>query len=556
MRFSESFGKTLRQPPKKADASSHRLLVQAGFIDQLAAGIFTYLPLGWRVYQKIAAIIRQEMNAIDGQEVFLPTLNPRELWQESDRWSAYRPPLFKTQDQHGRDYCLAPTHEEVVTDLGRRLIHSYKDLPKAIYQIQNKFRNETRATGGLLRVREFMMKDLYSFHADQKDLDDYYQKVYGAYEKIFKRCGIKAHAVEAASGSIGGNFCHEFMLFSANGEDRVAVCEKCGYMANLEKAEGELKNKNSDEKLLPLEKVTAKRGLNMEAMIKFYKQPAWRLLKTIIYFVKQKPMAVLIRGDLEINETKLEAVLGTADFRIPEPEELKKINTVRGFVSPIDLRVTKFLVDKSVLAVRNLITGANKLNLDMKNFNYPRDLEKGKVVDVAIATDEFFCPRCKKEKIEIRAAIELGHVFKLGTKYSKTMKAEYLDKKGRNQPVWMGCYGIGLGRLMAAIVEAHHDQQGMVWPASVAPFRAHLISLEGAADPANKIYEQLKKEEILYDDRQGVSAGVKFADADLIGAPVRLVVSSKTGEQIEWKLRADKKTELISLDEVERRLRR
>lgn len=398
MRFSQLFVKTLRQPPKDAQVPSHKLLVQAGFINQLAAGVFSYLPLGWRVYRKIEQIIREEIDAIGGQELSLPVLNPRELWEETGRWSAYTPPLLKTKDQHGRQYCLAPTHEEVITDLGRKMITSYKDLPKMVYQIQDKFRNEVRATGGLLRVKEFMMKDLYSFHADQKDLDDYYQKVYQAYQKIFRRCGLQVQAVEAASGSIGGDFCHEFMLFAPTGEDRVAVCAHCGYMANMEVTEG----------------------------------------KTT-------------------------------------------------------------------------------------------------------------CPKCQG-KLATKPAIELGHVFKLGDKYSKAMKAEYVDKKGQSRPLLMGCYGIGLGRLLAGIVEANHDQKGIIWPESVAPFAAHLLAIPARAD---QIYQQLQKAgvAVLYDDRE-VSAGVKFADADLIGIPVRLVVSQKTGDKIEWKKRGEKKTELLTIKEL------
>ena len=407
MRFSQLFAKTLRQPPRAAEVPSHRLLVQAGFIDQLAAGIFTYLPLGWRVYRKVEQIIREEMDAIDGQELSLPVLNPRQLWEESGRWLSYTPPLLKTKDQHGHEYCLAPTHEEAITDLGRKLISSYKDLPKMVYQIQDKFRNETRATGGLLRVKEFMMKYLYSFHADQKGLDDYYQQVFQAYQKIFARCGLKAHAVEAASGSIGGSFCHEFMLFTPTGEDQVAGCSQCDYLANVE-----------------------------------------------------------------------------------------------------------------------------------------------------VAKESTVCPKCQKATLKIKTAIELGHVFKLGEKYSQVMKAEYLDQDGHKKPLLMGCYGIGLGRLVAAIVEANHDNRGMIWPATVAPFDAYLIGVDrvnqaNRVNRVDRVNQELKKAgvEVLYDDRE-VSAGVKFADADLIGIPVRLVVSAKTGDKIEWKKRGEKKSQLLSLEEI------
>jgi len=561
MRYSQLLGKTVKTPPADAQLISHQLLIRGGFIDRaLASGVYSYLTLGWRVFQKIANIIREEMAAIDGQEIFLPTLNPRELWQESGRWQAFKPPLFKTQDQHGRKFCLAPTHEEVITDLCRRLVHSYRNLPKAVFQIQNKFRNEARSTGGLLRAREFMMKDLYSFHQDKKDLNQYYPKVYQAYEKIFKRCGLDAKAVEASSGSIGGSFCHEFMLFSPDGEDKVAVCRRCDYRANLEKAAGNLKNKNPQEKEQPLKMVKAVRGPNMKAMSDFYRLPAWRMLKTIIYLVKDKPVAVLIRGDLEINETKLENIFQTDDFRIPEPAELKNFKTVRGFVAPIGLKVNRFLVDRSVLTVKNLITGANKLNFDFKNFNCSRDLKEKEIVDIAVVNNDFYCPKCKQAKLTIKSAIELGHIFKLGIKYSQAMKAEYLDERGQKQLVWMGCYGIGLGRLLAAIVEAHHDQKGIIWPASVAPFQVHLIAIYNSQSAikkfAEKIYQKLLQAgiEVLYDDRQNVSAGEKFANADLIGIPIRLVISPKTKNKIEWKARNSRKALILPLAKILQRL--
>ena len=403
MYYSKLFGKTLKKPPKGAEAISHQYLVKGGFIDQLSAGIYSFLPLGWRVHRKIENIIREEMNKINGQEIFLPTLQPKSLWQESKRWDNMDPPLFVLKDRHQKEYALGSTHEEVITDLVRRFVKSYKDLPLYLYQIQNKFRNETRSTGGLLRVREFMMKDLYSFHTDKKDLDNYYEKVLDAYKKIFTRCGFVVKVVEASSGSIGGDVSHEFMMLCSTGEDKILYCPQCDFATSKE------------------------------------------------------------------------------------------------------------------------------------------TLEK--------------CPHCQS-KLQSGRAIENGHVFKLGTKYSQSMGAYFIDGKGEKKLIWMGCYGIGLGRLMASMVEANHDERGIIWPKLVSPFDVHLIDLTKDKKQAEKVYEELKKAKIdvLYDDRNDVSAGVKFADADLIGIPVRLVVSEKTGEKVEYKERNSQKTELLSLEQVIKKL--
>lgn len=403
MRYSKLFGKTQTSPPKEAETISHKLLVQAGFIDrQLAAGLYSFLPLGWIVMGKIMGIIRQEMNQIGGQEVFLPTLQPKELWEKSNRWDKMDPPLFKVKDRHEKELALGSTHEEVITDLVSRFVKSYKDLPLALYQIQNKFRNEMRSTGGLLRVREFLMKDLYSFNTSDKDLDDFYFKVIKAYKKIFTRCGLVTKIVEAQSGCIGGNFSHEFMMLCETGEDKVLCCTKCDWAENEEKGK--------EEK----------------------------------------------------------------------------------------------------------------------------------------------CPKCGGE-LEENNAIENGHVFKLGTRYSEKLGAYFADEKGEKKPILMGCYGIGIGRLMATIVESSHDERGIIWPEEVAPFSAHLISLE---ENGLEIYEKLQGEgiEVLYDDREETSAGSKFADADLIGLPVRLIISPKTKGQIEWKVRSQDKTELLSFSELISRL--
>jgi len=408
MKYSELFGKSLSKAPKGAEAISHQYLVKGGFIDQLAAGIYSFLPLGWRVHQKIEEIIREEMNAVGGQEVFLPTLQPKSLWQETDRWEKMDPPLFVLKDQHQKEYALGSTHEEVITDLVRRMVKSYQDLPLYLYQIQNKFRNEIRSTSGLLRVREFVMKDLYSFHTTEEDLNDYYQKVLQAYKKIFTRCGFVVKVVEASSGSIGGDVSHEFMMLCSTGEDKILFCPKCDFATSKEKLSQ--------------------------------------------------------------------------------------------------------------------------------------------------------CPSCS-QSLKSGQAVENGHVFKLGTKYSQSMGAYFVDKDNQKKLIWMGCYGIGLGRLMATIVEAHHDEKGILWPKSVAPFDVHLVEISNGKQinkAALKIYETLKENgiDILYDEREGVSPGVKFADADLVGIPVRLVVSDKTGDKIEWKNRDSEKTELLTSQEVVKRLKR
>lgn len=409
MRYSSLFGKTLRKVPVGAEAVSQKLLAKGGFIDRpLAAGIYSFLPLGWRVHGKIAQIIREEIEKIGGQEVFLPSLQPKRIWVESGRWDKMDPPLLTLKDRHQKEYALAPTHEEVMTGLAARFIKSYRDLPLYLYQIQNKFRNEMRATGGLLRTREFMMKDLYSFHEDEKDLDDYYQKVFKAYLKIFKRCGFEAFPVEAESGSMGGEVCHEFMMVCPNGEDKVVVCPKCDWAGNVE-AVGEKKA----------------------------------------------------------------------------------------------------------------------------------------------------CPRCQAKTKTVRG-VENGHIFKLGTLYSEKLGAYFTNRRGDKKPVVMGCYGIGLGRLLATIVESSHDEKGIIWPKEVAPCKVHLISVAPSdVRSADKVYETLLKAgiEVLYDDREEASAGVKFADADLIGLPVRLVVSSESGKKIEWKERGKKKTELLSSDQLLARLK-
>jgi prolyl-tRNA synthetase len=560
MRYSRLFGRTIRETPKDAKLISHKLLYKAGFIRELVAGRYMFTPLGWRVIEKIVKVIDEEMAVIDSQRVFTPTLHPIRLWKSTHRDEAFGESLMRIKDRRGTEFAVGATHEGVMVEFVKKFKPTWKDLPIVIHQFSLKFRDELRARGGLVRLREFLMKDAYSFAADEKQFMKTYWDQYHAYLKIAKRLGFEVIPVEADAGALGGDFCHEFMVPNDKGEDVFVVCSQGDYAANVEKAEGKLENRNPAEKEQPLLEVKAKRGLNMEEMAKFYKSSTWRLLKTIIFMVKGKPVAILIRGDLDINEIKLSHLLGTSDFRIPEPEELKKLGTVRGFVSPIGLKVSQFFVDRSVLTVKNLITGANRLNVDTKNFNFPRDLKNGQIVDVALVKSGFLCGKCGKGKLKEKRAIEFGHCFKYDNFYTKAMGGVYVDKNGKEKFLWMGAYGIGIERAMALVVEAHHDKKGIVWPKEVAPFDVHLIDIEHSAKckvQSEEVYKKLKKSgiDILWDDREEVSAGVKFADADLIGVPVRLVVSEKTGAKIEWKDRNSQKTELLSLTQVIERVK-
>ena len=556
MLYSKLFGKTIREEPKGAKMTNHKLLYKAGFIRELSSGRYLLTTLGWQVLNKIIKVIDKQMIEIGSQRVATPTLHPLKLWQATHRDEAFGESLMRVKDRKNSEFAIGATHEAVMVEFVKKFKPSFKELPIVIHQFSNKFRDEIRARGGLIRLKEFLMKDAYSFAADEKEFMKTYEDQYNAYLKIAEKLKIKVVPVQADAGALGGDYCHEFMVLNSEGEDSFVVCKQCDYAANIEKAQGILSGQNLSEKELPLEKIKAKRGLNMDQMADFYKVPLWRLLKTVIFMVKEKPIAVLIRGDIEVNEIKLANILKTSNFRIPEPEELKKIKTVRGFVSPIGLKVDLFLVDQSVLTVKNLITGANELNQDYKNFNYPRDLKTAEVVDVAVVGQMFTCPKCKKGKLDSKRAIEFGHIFKYDHFYTKALGGKFINENGKENLLWMGAFGIGIERTMGIVVEENHDDKGIIWPESVAPFKAHLISLDKDNKSANEIYQKLEKEgiEVLYDDRSDVSAGVKFADADLIGIPYRLVVSAKTGDKIEFKKRNEQKDELLSLSDLLKKL--
>ncbi len=560
MRFSKLFGKTLRQAPAEAESISHQLLLRAGMIAQEAAGIYSYLPLGWRVLRKIENIIREEMDKAGGQELMLPVLQPFELWQQSGRDVSFGKSLFTLTDRKEHTLALGPTHEEVITDLVHRYVQSYRELPLLLYQIQTKLRDEPRPRGGLLRVREFIMKDLYSFDADEAGLDESYQKMCQAYKNIYARLGLPALMVEADSGAIGGKDSHEFMVITETGEDEVIRCSSCGYAANAEKAQFAKTDKTTVpskvKNLLPLEALATPETKTIEEVADFVGVPTSQTLKSVFYSADGEFIFVIIRGDLEVNETKLRNALKCSEIRLATEREVNEIGLVAGFASPIGVKGVKVIADDSITSGSNFTVGANKPGYHLRNANYPRDFQVDLMADITLARSGDNCPKCRG-KLSSARGIEVGHVFKLGTLISEKFGASFLDNDGKSRPIVMGCYGIGLGRLLAAIVEQSHDDKGIIWPLSVAPYQVHLcpLSLDKSAvlPTAERIYQELQKGdiEVLFDDRDD-SPGVKFNDADLLGIPLRLTLSPRTlqSQSIEAKWRTEKEAQLLPLDNL------
>jgi len=562
LRLSRLFGKTLREAPADAEMVSHQLLVRAGFIRPLTAGIFSYLPLGWRALRKIEGILREEMDRIGGQELHLPVVHPAELWQRTGRWEEIGPELARFRDRSGRDLVLAMTHEEVVAELVRQEVRSYRDLPRMIYQIQTKFRDEPRSRGGLIRVREFTMKDAYSCHADFADLDAYYLEMYAAYERIFSRCGVEVLTVEAGTGMIGGAASHEFMALNDQGEDTLILCPACGYAANRELATFD-KAQFTEGPLEEMAEVATPGCKTIAQVADYLGVPTEQTLKAVFYASDRtgEVIFVVIRGDLEVNEAKLRDTLGGEAVHSATPEELSAVGIVAGYASPVGLMGIRVIADDSITTGVNFVAGANREGYHLTGVNYPRDFEVSVLTDIALAREGHTCAHCGGV-LEERRGIEVGHLFKLGTRYSDKLGATFLDSQGQAHPVVMGSYGIGLGRLLATVVEQHHDAKGITWPWSLAPYHVHLLSL-GEDEPvlawAEALYRELSETgyEVLYDDRQE-SAGVKFNDADLIGLPLRLTISRRTLAQdaVEWKLRHREERELVPLDTVMDRLGR
>jgi prolyl-tRNA synthetase len=555
MRFSNLFGKTLKEIPSEADTASHQLLLRAGMIQQVAAGVYSYLPLGWRVLKKIEQIIREEMDKAGGQELMLPTLQPFELWEKSGRYPAFGKTLFTVTDRREHTLVLGPTHEEVITELVRRFVQSYRDLPLLLYQIQNKFRDEPRPRGGLLRVREFIMKDLYSFHTDEADLERTYQQMIQAYKNVYSRCGLPAVIVEADSGAIGGKESHEFMLIAETGEDGIVHCANCDYAANLEKAQSE-KPKFETKATLPVEEISTPDIKTIEEVANFVGVTPHQTLKAVFYSADGELIFVVIRGDIEVNETKLRNLLKCAELRLATETEVKAAGLVAGAASPVGLKGIKIIADDSITLGSNFVAGANKPDAHLKNVNYPRDFEVSIIADIATVRPEDGCPKCSC-KLFSSLGIEVGHVFKLGTFLSEKLGASFLDQNGVSRPIIMGTYGIGLGRLLAAAIEQNHDDKGIIWPLSIAPYQVYLCPLRlenpDVAETAEKVYHDLTKQniEVLYDDRDE-SPGVKFNDADLLGIPLRLTISPRTlqSQSIELKWRKEKQAELFPLKEI------
>jgi len=560
MRVSKLFGKTLREVPAEAETISHQFLLRAGMVQQIAAGVYSLLPLAWRVLKKIENIIREEMDAAGGQELSMPVLQPFEIWLETGRDQAFGAGLFTLKDRRDRKLALGPTHEEIITMLVSRNVQSYQDLPRRLYQIHVKFRDEPRPRGGLIRVREFIMKDLYSFDADEAGLDESYRKMLTAYQNIYRRCGLPVLMVEADSGAIGGKDSHEFMVITETGEDELIYCEKCGYSANVEKAES-VKESLPDEEPLPVEEVATPGMATIEEVSGFLGVPRNKTLKAVFYQADEEPVFVVIRGDIEVNEIKLKNILKCNDLTLATEATVTAAGIVAGSASAVGLKGVKIIADESVTSGANFVAGANKPDTHLKNVNYPRDFKADIVTDIARARAGEGCPKCQTRLSSTRG-IEVGHIFKLGTVFSQQLGANFMDASGVSRPIIMGCYGIGLERLIAAAIEQNHDDKGIIWPLPIAPYQIYLCPLyrenSRVAEVAEKLYAELEAQgiEVLFDDRSE-SPGIKFNDADLLGIPLRLTVSPRSLEKnsVELKKRSEKEFQLLPLEGVAEKIR-
>ncbi len=561
MKLSHLFGETLREAPADAEFISHQLLVRAGYIRQLGTGIFSYLPLARRVMDKIENIMREEIDAIGGQEITMPVVHPAEIWQETGRWYQIGSEMGRMKDSTGRDMVLAMTHEEVVTSLVRDIIHSYRQLPVLIYQIQTKWRDEPRARGGLIRVREFTMKDSYSLDMDWEGLDRQYWAHYHAYFNIFNRCGLPTIAVESDVGMMGGKQAHEFMYLTPIGEDTLVLCDACGYTSNRQVATFQ-KPEPESEAPAPLEKVATPGTKTIEDLANFLNIPQSKTAKAVFMVATitegqedvDKFVFAVVRGDMDLNETKLTNAIKAKELRPAQEEEIKAIGAEPGYGSPLGIRRDGVILVVDDLAAKspNLVAGANEEGYHFLNVNYGRDYEADIVADIVSAADGYACPNCGAPLRTVRG-VEVGNIFKLGTRYSAAMGALFQDQDGERKPVIMGSYGIGVGRLMASVVEEYNDKYGIIWPITIAPYQVHIVALKGGYEAAEQLYADLLAAgvEVLYDDRNE-SPGVKFNDADLIGIPLRITVGGRSLKKggVELKRRAAKDIALVPLDEV------
>lgn len=559
MRYTQYFVPTMREVPSEAETISHRLMLRAGMIRKIAAGIYTYLPLGLKVIRKVENIVRTEMNRTGAIELLMPAVQPGELWMESGRWKFYGKELLRFNDRHNRDYCFGPTHEEIITDLVRREFHSHKQLPVNFYQIQTKFRDEIRPRFGLMRGREFIMKDAYSFDVNDTGAEESYRKMYDAYNRIFKRCGLEFCGVEADSGSIGGSFSHEFMVLAHTGEDEVVTCRSCGYAANLERAEVANNitfNHDSQHSSPPaVEKIHTPEIKTIDDLTSFLKVPADAVLKTIILLADGEPVAALVRGDHDVNMAKLKTLLGAGILELADQETVERITGAPvGFAGPVGLNI-RIIADNSIRNMSYMITGGNEKDIHLKNVSF-KDFEVNEFADIRIIIPDDICPKCGGH-IDFIRGIEVGHIFKLGTKYSESMKANFLNENDEESPFVMGCYGIGIGRTVAAAIEQHNDENGIIWPMPIAPFQVTILPLQvyqtEVMEAAEKLYRELTDNgiEVLIDDRDE-RAGVKFNDADLLGIPIRLTIGSRGIKEgiVELKIRWEQVSQNIPVEQA------
>jgi prolyl-tRNA synthetase len=560
MRYSKYFIPTYKEVPSDAEIISHQLMLRAGLVRKLTSGIYTFLPAGLKSIRRVEKIIREEMDRSGAIEVLMPAVQPAELWQESGRWDYYGPELLRFRDRHNRDACLGPTHEEVITDLVRREIQSYKQMPINFYQIQTKFRDEIRPRFGVMRCREFSMKDAYSFDADEAGADKSYRIMYETYANIFRRCGLKFRAVEADSGPIGGSFSHEFMVLADTGEDQIVNCLKCDYAANLEKAEVNRDDDGSGlgdlEGMKPIEEVETPDIKTVEELTSFLSIPPDQLVKTLIFRSDNEEIAALVRGDHELNEAKLKNLLRIDQLELADPELVAVVTGApMGFAGPVGLKV-KMVADHAIKGMKNFVTGGNKQDLHLSNVNIERDFQVDLFGDLRIVTPDDPCPRCGGD-IKFGRGIEVGHVFKLGIKYSDAMGAVFLDEHDQEKPIVMGCYGIGVARTVAAAIEQNHDKDGIIFPIPIAPFEVVILPLQmhetGVVDAAENIYKKLSDAgmDVLLDDRD-MRAGIKFKDADLLGTPLRVTVGARNlkNGQVEMKVRSEAESVFIPLKDA------
>ncbi len=560
MRMSMLFGRTLREAPSGVEVEGHKLLLRAGFVRQLSAGVFSYLPLAKRSIAKIENILRAEMDAVGGQEVSMPVVQPAEVWKRSGRYGSTGRELVRLRDRRDREMVLAMTHEEIVAGLAAGEVDSYQRLPRLIYQIQTKFRDDPRPRAGLIRAREFTMKDAYSLDRDEEGLNKQYEMLHEAYFRIFARCGLPVVSVGADVGIMGGSMSHELMYLSPIGEDTVLICDNCGYRANRQVAAFRKPIPEAEEQR-PIEKISTPGTETIEALARYLRVPKSRTAKAVFVVAtvggSERFVFAVVRGDMELNETKLANAVRASELRPALPKEIRAVGAEPGYGSPLGVEGAIVVSDDAVVESHNLVAGANEVGFHYINVNHGRDFEADVVTDVASAEDGSPCPDCGGA-MRAERGVEVGNIFKLGTRYSEVLGTSFLDSDGERKPVVMGSYGIGVGRLLACIAEDHHDEDGLVWPVSIAPYHVHLVAAE-VGEKADGLYRELRSAgvEVLYDDR-GESLGAKFKDADLIGAPLRLTLTPRSLKRggVEVKVRGDTESHVVPIDDVVRAVRR